>query len=619
MTGMYTRRTIPLEVRGISRTGQVDALSHPLPERADEDVIPDYLASIEEALAASVSHDTTPTVSGRSSPTAETHSFRSAVQINNGGWATGNTTERSSIDSSCSWDDEFDRQATVNVRHVFNEIDSMLFESNKEPEHLSNLAKECKEWSSQFVHLRILGKQVVPPQDDGFQLIPMDDSTGNMLVEIFDNDLVSHEPQILCINGQHVDAKLPPPGANVSYLEEEIFAQDGLYEDVIAVDYIDEGGGGRGRRGGRYLRKGYPPLTPNACLRDSVSNTTFDFAWSEIVSWMRVMIRMVTSDVIKKSAKGSGDLPEIPDLPIAISPSSRLPIDLPQRELTYPRFQEKSRWSTAQSNMDGSLASVLTISTKMLLRRENSNIPDVSEKDIIPRPGSSLKFIGRPPGARSSDTLHTHLTSARIKGAPRGRLAPLDRAKTPSVEEDRREMRGEVVIRGHRLQTVNDRSSSQADHLSSSPYTMFRNGALPPIGLESPEHPPPSQRGIRRNQFNRASSAIADKLENRVPVRDRERYAMPAENLNRPSTTHTFRSDTPFTNPARRSSTPLGITTLRAGLNVTGNSIPNPADYQLDEEDDEDFQDAHSHWVPSHPHPANNPYRRSKVISSLVR
>ena len=45
------------------------------------------------------SYNTTPTSSGRSSPSnLET---QSTLSISQGGWTTGNTTERSSLDSSC--------------------------------------------------------------------------------------------------------------------------------------------------------------------------------------------------------------------------------------------------------------------------------------------------------------------------------------------------------------------------------------------------------------------------------------------------------------------------------------------------------------------------------------
>ena len=45
------------------------------------------------------SYNTTPSSSGRSSPTNV--DTQSTVSVSQGGWTTGNTTERSSLDSSC--------------------------------------------------------------------------------------------------------------------------------------------------------------------------------------------------------------------------------------------------------------------------------------------------------------------------------------------------------------------------------------------------------------------------------------------------------------------------------------------------------------------------------------
>ncbi|XP_064630580.1 protein FAM149B1-like isoform X2 [Lineus longissimus] len=647
MTGRYTRKVVPLEVRGISR-GSIE--SHPLPDQNDDEIgsVPHYfLDSVKEALR-SHSH-VTPGVSGRSSPTE-------GAQESHSGWTTGNTTERSSLYSSYEWeDDEFDRQNSRRVRRLFEEIDSMLFEESREPEHLTNLYKECQEWVASFPHFRILGAQVFPPTDMGFQLIPVEatrPSTGSMLVDVTEQDMsLSQECNGLSISGKSVSVMTPRIDRKkaamttdeearsnpFAFVEEEVFAQDGYYEDVVAVDYkSEEDAIFRRHYHPRVTKKGFPPLTPNACLRDSVSSMTFDIAWSEIVSWMRDILRMFRDRVVIDDPKGYDEhVDMIPNLS-----STRISaIDpLPVRELSFSRIIDRPmpiRLSTAQPSFDGTrtLAGVLTISTKALQSREKSNLNDEpsTSRDVVMRPGSSLNRFVRPTSVKVQEN---RLSSAR-KGAQRVpvRLAPIDRAKTPSVEDDKKKIE---IVRGHRLQLQDhmfaERSQLPNDRLSSPGY-MFRNGALPPIGLvETPDNPPPSQRGPRKAHFsNRASSAVADK-DSRVPIRDRERYyQVPLDN--RPSTTHTFRSDTPFANQiARRSSTPMGFNNMRGPnmhnighnmlLGITGNSIGNPHldpnVPQLDEEDDENFENmSHSQWVPSQT--PNNPYRRGRQLSQVVR
>ena len=47
---------------------------------------------------------------------------------------------------------EFDRQAAKKVQHLFDEIDSVLFE--KQSNQAEYIKTECQEWGSLFPHLR---------------------------------------------------------------------------------------------------------------------------------------------------------------------------------------------------------------------------------------------------------------------------------------------------------------------------------------------------------------------------------------------------------------------------------------------------------------------------------
>lgn len=79
-----------------------------------------------------------------------------------------------------------------------------------------------------------------------------------------------------------------------SYLQEEIFEEEGVYEEVFAYDNQEE----------EYLvehnkrlnlnkrrRHGLPPITPKAAMRDLVNNFLFDYMWSEVIEWSSGLIK----------------------------------------------------------------------------------------------------------------------------------------------------------------------------------------------------------------------------------------------------------------------------------------------------------------------------------------
>ena len=88
------------------------------------------------------------------------------------------------------------------------------------------------------------------------------------------------------------------PIVDYSFLTEEIFEEDGTYEELLAYDNQEE----------EYLfehnkrlnlskrrRHGLPPITPKASMKDLVTNFLFDHMWSELINW--------SSDIIQTYAK----------------------------------------------------------------------------------------------------------------------------------------------------------------------------------------------------------------------------------------------------------------------------------------------------------------------------
>jgi hypothetical protein len=88
---------------------------------------------------------------------------------------------------------------------------------------------------------------------------------------------------------------------DLTYLEEEIFEQEGTYEELLAYDNQEE----------EYLvehnkrlnlnkrrRHGLPPITPKASMRDLVNNFLFDYTWSELIDWSFGLIKEYAKTIV---------------------------------------------------------------------------------------------------------------------------------------------------------------------------------------------------------------------------------------------------------------------------------------------------------------------------------
>ncbi|XP_067671336.1 protein FAM149B1-like isoform X1 [Haliotis asinina] len=564
--------------RGFTRTPIDD---RPPLDSVDEDpIMRQILQSIHEPVS---SLNSTPASSGRSSPTIETHSTLSA---SHGGWTTGNTTERSSLGSSCTWD-EFDRQAAKTVNQLFDEIERFLFEGSSE--NPSSIFKECKDWSTHFPHLRVLGTQKVEPQDEGFQEIPQDSprlSSPGLLLDVTDNDIsISADSQGLSVTGRQMKAmKAPVDAASIhtdrdysnneyAYLFEEILAQDGDYEEVIAIDYKDvhEDSEHKKQITPRRRRIGYPPITPNACVKDSVASSVFDCMWNEIISWMRPIIKEYSNLIESKQdlVPSSG----FHVSPIGLHDPGRTTRDSSYMGLMQPRqFQalslQRAHTHIGTTDPQKSIDGCLQISRVTL---KNKNAPESTDSESVSPARPSSSMIGKRP------------TSVKMLPYPSRRkaLAPLpDRSKTPSVEE---EMPNSICIK--RI----------------TPAPLQKNTALPPLGYDLQQ-----EKGKRKMSSLRVSSAIENK-DVRTLHFSREKSNPSIDP--RPSTTHAMRSDTPFQmgTSGRRSSTPLGYSRGMLhgskSLGITGSSLQHSSDLgpppNIMENEGMEESPLHNQWPPN--------------------
>ncbi|KAM4702924.1 primary cilium assembly protein FAM149B1 [Rhinophrynus dorsalis] len=159
MISRYKRKPVSQHLQ-ISQSLAKAIENYPLPEKAD--TFP-------------ASHDIDECETGSDcrseSGISETTDFpRKDTRISNKSWLESQSSAELSTDNSSiiSWGfDEFDQAATRQVQKIFNQIDELLFEE-KANTLVNGLLEECQQWTSCFPHLRVKGKQIVAPLDDGY-------------------------------------------------------------------------------------------------------------------------------------------------------------------------------------------------------------------------------------------------------------------------------------------------------------------------------------------------------------------------------------------------------------------------------------------------------------------
>ncbi|XP_049721241.1 protein FAM149A isoform X2 [Elephas maximus indicus] len=239
--------------------------------------------------------------SGAATPTDAHHSW-SGTQSS----TTGLSTERSSI---YSWrDDEFDKANAQKVRQLFWEVEEMLFEGRVSTQ-TQNLLGECSEWAARSLHLRVLGRQLIPPADEGFQHFrgcgPSSPVAHKALLEARERSSNIRE---LCISGSQILLAAPSAPALLgaestgipdlgvcSLLEEEVYDVDGKIEEYFAFDGKEDDdehlGHKKVHRGRKWCKHGLPPISPHDCVRDAVAAEVFDHVWRNVVELLEGLVR----------------------------------------------------------------------------------------------------------------------------------------------------------------------------------------------------------------------------------------------------------------------------------------------------------------------------------------
>ncbi|XP_029790633.1 protein FAM149A isoform X1 [Suricata suricatta] len=375
----------------------------------------------------------------------------------------------------------------------------MLFEGKGSPQ-TQNLEAECGEWARRSLHLRVLGRQLIMPTDEGFQHFQGNQPGSAVHTPFLDACRRSHSSRELCVSGSQIlpgvcPAPAPPgpactrPADLLAWapLEEEVYGVDGKMEEYFAFDRKEEGDECPERKAGHrhrmWHKHGLPPVSPPDCIRGAVAAEVFDHVWTDVVQLLEELIRKhweVSLPGKKQKEK----------LKVA---ENKSPLMLISRMNTDALSVPPSRGSEARSislaphlnppqvhrfsnNFYSDLSGVMTIQAKPLQQRPTyfADRTQNEQEDKSLGVGASAPSLARHRLGRVLDARGLHASSR--KAAAHTRLPSLtsdpQRMRTPNVHSDE-------VLRGTKLQTGPDRGSP--------PPAQASRSRLPPIGSETGE------------------------------------------------------------------------------------------------------------------------------------
>ncbi|KAG8435167.1 hypothetical protein GDO86_013204 [Hymenochirus boettgeri] len=472
--------------------------NHPLPEKVDAQSNPPCGDQYRTNLHSKSELDISETLSTSRKNKSESWSASQSY--------TGLLTDNS---SEVSWGfDEFDQAATRQVQKIFSQIDEWLFE-HKVNTLASGLQEECQQWSSCFPHLRVKGKQIASPLDDGYSWhsgCPNEETDALTLSTANTSELgvygIKCPFSILSDPNAQVSFSL---GANKEEGEDEfgVIASDGIIEEYLAFDSKekeDELCEWTRVMSLDSLKMGYPPVSPKYCKKEAVIACLFDDVWREVVGcledlichhWEESISDDDKQDIVIKTTREEPLNPYAPHrLPLVLPPVPHYKIPSVSPGLSTKRnrtSKTKKRGRQTHGNrpqgtsMSSRNLNDLMVIHGILLQQRNLLVEKMLDSDekLSARPTSAALISAKQragcPLEHSCSSLSHNVPSARRRNPPRT-LHPinnnLSRAGTPKIEE---------LIKGKRLPNA-------SDQLSCSPVPFTRNNLLPPIGVWDPDH-----------------------------------------------------------------------------------------------------------------------------------